>query len=191
MHNLYFWLKRGVAKTVGIITPNVADPDGLEQLRLLTDQGCSMIFQRSGRHEHVFRAEWSAHVEEGDLIIACELHNLGRNFVELLRFLRFAMGRKLHIMTLDGRIDSRLPSTHSAIEALLSTATLYFRERSVRNHHAAKSVGNQPGRKNHFNDEDWPRIYNKLLIKPLSTVAVEEGVSRATIYKFRERMTGK
>jgi DNA invertase Pin-like site-specific DNA recombinase len=180
-----------MGQIIGIITPNLEDPDGAEQVRLLTDHGCTMIFQRSDRHEHMFREELFTHVEEGDTILACELHNLGRSFVELLRLLRSAMDRKLLIVTLDGRVDSRLPTTHSAIEALLSTATLYFRERSKRNHQAAKSAGGQPGRKNHFNDEDWPRIYNKLLIKPLSTVALEEGVSRATIYKFRERMTGK
>lgn len=180
-----------MSKIFGIITPNLDDPDGSEQMRRLSSFGCAMIFQRSDRHEHMFREELFSHVGEGDTIVACELHNFGKSFIELLKLFRHAMDRQWLILTLDGCVDSRLPTTPPAIEALLATATMYFRERSKRNHQAAKSAGGQPGRKNHFNDEDWPRIYNKLLIKPLSAVALEEGVSRATIYKFRERMTGK
>jgi DNA invertase Pin-like site-specific DNA recombinase len=178
-------------KFIGIITPNLEDPDGLEQMRRLTGHGCKTIIQRSDRHEHMFRVELFSHVKQGDILVACELHNFGKNFIELLRLLRYAEKNTWPIMTLDGLIDSRIPTTHTAIKALVATSTLYFRERSKRNHQASKSAGGQPGRKNHFTDADWPRIYNKLLIKPLSAVAQEEGVSRATIYKFRERMTGK
>lgn len=180
-----------MAKFFGIITPNLDDPDGSEQMRHLSSYGCAMIFQRSDRHEHLFREELFSHVGEGDTIVACELHNFGKSFIELLKLFRNAMDRQWLIVTLDGCVDSRVTTTRPVIEAMLTTATMYFRERSKRNHQAAKSAGGQPGRKNHFNDEDWPRIYNKLLIKPLSTVALEEGVSRATIYKFRQRMTGK
>jgi DNA invertase Pin-like site-specific DNA recombinase len=175
---------------IGIITPNDDDPDGSIQKKQMASAGCSSVFYRQDISAYVFRASVFYEAQSGDALLACRLENFGHSNVELASFVRKAFERDLHIVTLDGAIDSRVPSIRRAIDAFLVTSKLYNSQRIRNNLAAAREKGAPLGRKRLFTESDWPRIYNKLLIKSMNAVAKEEGVSRTTLKAFYDRMTG-
>ena len=178
-----------MTKTVGIVTPNPADPNCALQLARLKPYGCSLIVNRGEDAPKVFRANVFEEVRDGDILVAAKLEDFAKNTTEMTLFMRQALDRNLHIITADGRIDSRVPDVHKAIQAALSMIRYYNGFKSVSVFSAAKAKGIPLGRKRRFTESDWPRIYSKLLVLPMSAVAREEGVARTTLQAFYDRMT--
>lgn len=180
-----------MVKTVGIVTPKPSDPDCTLQLVSLNSFRCSLIVNRGDDAPKVFRANVFEEVRDGDLLVASKLEDFARNTSEIILFIRQALERNLHVVTADGQFDSRISDVRKAVDASLSMIKYYNGSKSADILLAAKAKGVALGRKRRFTESDWPRIYNKLLVRPMSVVAKEEGVARTTLQAFYDRMTAE
>ena len=175
---------------IGIATPHRADPDCSEQLQLLANYGCDPIFHPRKMSAKNFRTHVIFNASPGDTLVACKLEYFATSPSDLYSLTNQALDLGLHLRTIDGNLDTTNAASLAVLTAFLGATKFFHQQKTLAALAAAAARGQSLGRKRRFSEDDWPRIRNKLLNHPLSRVAKDEQVTRQTIYKFVELMTG-
>ena len=177
-------------KIIGYARTTINDVDLTTQVDQLSDFGCQEIFHETYEVEQndstaVHLESVIADMQQGDALVICQLHRLGKSTRQLTELTQLFKDRGLHLISLDEGIDTREMGKiyFQLMENLANMECALIKERTL--------VGLDEARKKEKSAEDQNRcktikksdvsIMKKETIQFISSKC---GVSVGTCYKY-------
>ncbi len=168
------------------------------QLNKLEKAGCSKIFKekKSGRSIQK-RQQLEAcldYLREGDVLYICKLDRLARNVRDLKNIAGRLEEEGVGLHVLDQKIDTTTPTGRLMFNMLGVIAEFendLRRERQLEGIERAKARGVKFGAKKKLTEDEifQLQICIKEGKKSMSQIAQEFGISRASLYRYKETVT--
>lgn len=175
-------------KIIGYARTTINDVDLTTQVDQLSDFGCQEIFHETYEVEQndstaVHLESVIADMQQGDALVICQLHRLGKSTRQLTELTQLFKDRGLHLISLDEGIDTREMGKiyFQLMENLANMECALIKERTLVGLDEARKKGKIGGRPkidaktiDHFfiaaiyfqNGDDDPRFFDFFIGKP-------------------------
>ena len=180
-------------KIIGYAQTTINDVDLTAQMQKLSDFGCHEIFSRNVWSKTVYLTPFVCRkviekMEQGDTLVICQLHHLGKSTRQLTEFTKLFKDRGLHLVSITEKIDTREPMGtvyFQLMEGLVEMECALIKERTLIGLDEARKKGKIGGR---------PKIDAKTIKKirrlyyekkeTIQFISSKCGVSVGTCYKY-------
>lgn len=177
----------------GYARTTINDSDLETQVTALTEYGCGPIFldtfEKNYKQEnHADLDTVVAQMQNGDALVVCDLHRLGRSTRQLTDLTKLFKDRNIHLICLQEKIDTREPMGDiyfNLMDGLASMECALIKERTLVGLNKAREKGKVGGR---------PKIDQKTVKKirqlyfdkkeTIQYISTKCGVSVGTCYKY-------
>lgn len=177
----------------GYARTTINDSDLETQVTALKEFGCSPLFldtfeKNSQQDNHADLDTVVAQMQNGDALVVCDLHRLGRSTRQLTELTELFKARKIHLISLAEEIDTREPMGEiyfNLMEGLATMECALIKERTLVGLNKARENGKVGGR---------PKIDLKTVKKirqlyfekkeTIQYISTKCGVSVGTCYKY-------
>lgn len=177
-------------KIIGYARTTINDVDLTTQVDQLSDFGCQEIFHETYEVEQndstaVHLESVIADMQQGDALVICQLHRLGKSTRQLTELTQLFKDRGLHLISLDEGIDTREMGKiyFQLMENLANMECALIKERTL--------VGLDEARKKEKSAEDQKSMQKRSKIRRLyyeketiQFISSKCGVSVGTCYKY-------
>ncbi len=178
-------------KIIGYARTTINDVDLTTQVDQLSDFGCQEIFHETYEVEQndstaVHLESVIADMQQGDALVICQLHRLGKSTRQLTELTQLFKDRGLHLISLDEGIDTREMGKiyFQLMENLANMECALIKERTL--------VGLDEARKKGKSAEDQKSMQKRSKKSDVSIMKKETiqfisskcGVSVGTCYKY-------
>lgn len=178
---------------IGYVRTTITDGDPSEQAKKLKEYGCDKIFHEAynGKAGDYLSDSLEAvivQLQAGDTLVATELSRLGKTTRQLADFTSFLKKRRLHLVCLADKIDTREPmgaAYFNLMDGLAKMECTLIKERTLIGLSNARKKGKIGGR---------PKIDPKTVTKirqlyfekkeTIQLISSKCGVSVGTCYKY-------
>lgn len=180
-------------KIIGYARTTINDVDLTAQMQKLSDFGCHEIFhemygQKDVLSDAICLEKVIEKMEQGDTLVVCQLHHLGKSTRQLTEFTKLFKDRGLHLVSITEKIDTREPMGtvyFQLMEGLAEMECALIKERTLIGLDEARKKGKIGGR---------PKIDAKTIKKirrlyyekkeTIQFISSKCGVSVGTCYKY-------
>lgn len=177
----------------GYARTTINDSDLETQVAALTEYGCGPIFldtfeKNYKQEDHADLDTVVAQMQNGDALVVCDLHRLGRSTRQLTELTKLFKDRNIHLISLQESIDTREPMGDiyfNLMDGLASMECALIKERTLVGLNKAREKGKVGGR---------PKIDQKTVKKirqlyfdkkeTIQYISTKCGVSVGTCYKY-------
>ena len=177
-------------KIIGYARTTINDVDLTTQVDQLSDFGCQEIFHETYEVEQndstaVHLESVIADMQQGDALVICQLHRLGKSTRQLTELTQLFKDRGLHLISLDEGIDTREMGKiyFQLMENLANMECALIKERTlVGLDEARKKEKSAEDQKSMQNDQKIRRLYYEK--ETIQFISSKCGVSVGTCYKY-------
>ncbi|MGM9904604.1 resolvase [Enterococcus sp. 10A9_DIV0425] len=180
-------------KIIGYARTTINDVDLTTQVEQLSDFGCQEIFHeaygsKDTISDNICLEKVINELQQGDTLVICQLHRLGKSTRQLTEFTQLFKDRGLHLVSIDEHIDTREPMGKiyfQLMEGLAEMECTLIKERTLIGLDEARKKGKIGGR---------PKIDAKTIKKirrlyyekkeTIQFISTKCGVSVGTCYKY-------
>ena len=169
-------------KIIGYARTTINDVDLTTQVEQLSDFGCQEIFHETYEVEQndataVHLESVIADMQQGDALVVCQLHRLGKSTRQLTELTQLFKDRGLHLISIDEGIDTREMGKiyFQLMENLANMECALIKERTL--------VGLDEARKNAKTIKKIRRLYYEKK-ETIQFISSKCGVSVGTCYKY-------
>lgn len=178
-------------KIIGYARTTINDVDLTTQVDQLSDFGCQEIFHETYEVEQndstaVHLESVIADMQQGDALVICQLHRLGKSTRQLTELTQLFKDRGLHLISLDEGIDTREMGKiyFQLMENLANMECALIKERTlVGLDEARKKEKSAEDQKSMQNDQKIRRLYYEKK-ETIQFISSKCGVSVGTCYKY-------
>lgn len=181
---------------IGFARVSTIEQDLSQQIKALTDYGCTKIFQgkNSGKEEENKERlqELLNYVREDDIVVITKLDRFGRSLRQILNVLAILREKNVSLKSLDGMVDTSMgdhPFSTAQIQLIGAFAELernLIRSRVIE---GKKAKGMLQGRPEKLTAEQF-KDFKKDVMKGLSLSVLQQkyNLGRATVSRWKQRI---
>lgn len=165
------------------------------QLEKLEEAGCTKVFseKRSGTsvQDRTQLRACLEYVREGDVLVVCKLDRLARNVRDLFSLTERLEGRGVGLSVIDQNVDTTTPTgklLFNLLGVIAEFENALRKERQLEGIKKAQDKGIKFGAKKKLSQERVEALRAAVGSgdKPITEVAKEFGISRASLYRYLE-----
>lgn len=179
-------------KIIGYARTTITDNDLTSQIEKLTSYGCEQIYHESFdtacEHPAADLETVTASLRENDTLVICKLNRLGKSTRQLTELTQFFDAKKIHLVSLEERIDTREPMGDIYFKLMDDLAVMecdLIKERTLVGLNEARKKGKVGGRPKI--DAKTVKRIRRLYFEKKETIqfiSSKCGVSVGTCYKY-------
>ncbi|MBT2246312.1 recombinase family protein [Sphingobium sp. BHU LFT2] len=181
-------------RLIGYARASLTAPPLAEQEGILRAAGCVEIFTDTASEvparRFAGRRQAIAALSEGDTLVVARLDRLARSLPDLVGTIWSVICLRCGFTALeeDLRFQSDEADDAQSTIGIIAAAAKAIDAEIFAETEARRSLPR--GRKHELTDSDWPKVEGMLGTLSLSEVAKQLGISRPTLRRFRDRMSG-